>query len=50
MIKGVSRAHLGQIWYHSEPSDVPRCPLFPKPVDGHEPFFCRFLQQICSIV
>ena len=23
MIKGVAHAHLGLIWYHSEPSDVP---------------------------
>ena len=23
MIKGVTHAHLGPIWYHSEPSDVP---------------------------
>ena len=23
MINGVTHAHLGQIWYHSEPSDVP---------------------------
>ena len=36
MIKGVTHAHLGPIWYHSEPSDVPY--LFPKPVTGHEPF------------
>ena len=26
MIKGVSHAHLGPIWYHSEPSDVPYSP------------------------
>ena len=37
MIKGVSHAHLGPIWYHSDPSD--KYPLFPKPVTGHELFF-----------
>ncbi len=26
MIKGVTHAHLGPIWYHSEPSDVPYSP------------------------
>ena len=26
MIKGVTQAHLGSIWYHSEPSDVPYSP------------------------
>ena len=26
MIKGVTDAHLGPIWYHSEPSDVPHSP------------------------
>ena len=43
MIKGITHAHLGPIWYHSEPSDF-RSPLFPKPVTGHE-LFCHFLQQ-----
>ena len=23
MIKGITHAHIGTIWYHSEPSDVP---------------------------
>ena len=31
MIKEVTHAHLGPIWYQTEPSDVP---LFPKPVSG----------------
>ena len=26
MIKGVTHAHLGPIWYHSEPSNVPYSP------------------------
>ena len=26
MIKGVTHAHLGPIWYHSEPSGVPHTP------------------------
>ena len=26
MIKGVTHAHLGPIWYHKEPSDVPYSP------------------------
>ena len=26
MMKGVTHAHLGPIWYHSEPSDVPYSP------------------------
>ena len=26
MVKGVTHAHLGPIWYHSEPSDVPYSP------------------------
>ena len=26
MIKGMAHAHLGPIWYHSEPSDVPYSP------------------------
>ena len=26
MIKGVTNTHLGPIWYHSEPSDVPYSP------------------------
>ena len=30
MIKGVTYAHLGLIWHHSEPSDYG--PIFPKPV------------------
>ena len=38
MIKGVSHAHLGPIWYHSEPG-TSRFPLFPKAVSGHELFF-----------
>ena len=41
MIKGVTHAHLGTIWYHSEPSDVPYSPNQFLALD----FFCRFLQQ-----
>jgi hypothetical protein len=26
MIKGITHAHLGPIWYHSEPSDFPYFP------------------------
>ena len=26
MIKGVTHAHLGPIWYHSEPLDIPYSP------------------------
>ena len=36
--------HLGSIWYHSEPSDVPH---FPKKILGWD-FFCRFLQPTGS--
>ena len=41
MIKGVTHAHLGPIWYRSEPSDVP---YLPNQFLGWD-FFCRFLQQ-----
>ena len=41
MIKGVTDAHLGPIWYHSEPSDVP---YSTNQFLGWD-FFCRFLQQ-----
>ena len=44
MIKGVTHAHLGPTWYHSEPLDVP---VFPKLGTGHE-LFCCFLQQTGS--
>ena len=44
MIKGVTHAHLGPIWYHSEPSDVPYSPNQFLALD----FFCRSLQQHCS--
>ena len=36
--------HLGSIWYHSEPSDVPYSPNQFLAVD----FFCHFLQQESS--
>ena len=37
-------AHLGPIWYYSEPSDVPHSPN-----QFHDlGFFCQFLQQDCS--
>ena len=26
MVEGVTHAHLGPIWYHSEPSDIPYFP------------------------
>ena len=35
MIKGVTHAHLGPIWYHFEPSDVP---YSPNQYTGHELF------------
>ena len=38
--------HLGSIWYHSEPSDVPYFPNQFLALD----FFCCFLQQDCSSV
>ena len=41
MIREVTHAHLRQIWYDSEPSDVPYCP---NQFLGWV-FFCRFLQQ-----
>ena len=41
MIEGVTHAHLGPIWYHSEPSNVP---YSPNQFLGWD-FFCRFLQQ-----
>ena len=44
MIKGATHAHLGPIWYHLEPSDVP---YSPKQFLGWD-FFCRFLQQDSS--
>ena len=44
MIKGVTHAHLGLIWHHSEPSDVPYSPNQFLALD----FFCHFLQQHCS--
>ena len=37
----VTHAHLGPIWYHSEPSDLPYSPNHFLGWD----FFCRFLQQ-----
>ena len=40
MIKGVTQAHFGPIWYHSEPSDG----TSPIQFLGWD-FFCRFLQQ-----
>ena len=44
MIEGVTHIHLGPIWYHSEPSDVPYCP---NQFLGWD-FFYRFLQQTGS--
>ena len=41
MIKEVTDAHLGPIWYYSEPSDVP---YSPNQFLGWD-FFCRFLQH-----
>ena len=41
MIKGVTHANLGPIWYHSEPSNVP---YSPNQFLGWD-FFCSFLQQ-----
>ena len=41
MNKGITHAHLGPIWYHSEPSDVP---YFPNQFLGCD-FDCRFLPQ-----
>ena len=44
MIKKVTHAHLGPIWYHSELSDVPYSPNQWLVMN----FFCRFLQQTGS--
>ena len=44
MIKGVTHAHLGPIWYRSEPSDVP----YSKNQFLGWDFFGRFLQQDSS--
>ena len=41
MIKGVTHAHLGPIWYHSESSDVP---YSQNQFLGWD-FFCSFLHQ-----
>ena len=42
--QGVTHVHLGPIWYHSEPSDVPYCP---NQFLGWGFFYC-FLQQTNS--
>ena len=41
MIKGSLMVHLGPIWYHSEPSDVPYSQNLPRPLS----WFGLFLQQ-----
>ena len=41
MIKGSLMLHLGPIWYHSEPSDVPYSQNLPSPIS----WFGLFLQQ-----
>ena len=41
MIKGSLMLHLGSIWYHSEPSDVPYSQNLPRPIF----WFGLFLQQ-----
>ena len=41
MIKGSLMLHLGPIWYHSEPSDVPYSQNLPRPIS----WFRLFLQQ-----
>ena len=41
MIKGSLMLHLGPIWYHSEPSDVPYSENLPRPIS----WFGLFLQQ-----
>ena len=41
MIKGVTHAHFGPIWYHSEPSDVRYSPNQFLGCD----FFCRYIHQ-----
>ena len=41
MIEGITHDHLGPIWYHSKPSDVP---YFQNQFLGWD-FFCCFLQQ-----
>ena len=44
ILKGVTHAHLGAIWYHSEHSVVP---YSPNQFLGWD-FFCRFLHQYGS--
>ena len=46
MLKGVTHVHVGPIWYHSEPSDVPIAQT--SFLVGT--FFYRFLQQTSSSV
>ena len=41
MIKGSLMLHLGPIWYHSEPSDVPYSQNFPRPIS----WIGLFIQQ-----
>ena len=41
MIKGSLMLHLGPIWYHSEPSDVPYSQNLPRPIS----WFGLFLQH-----
>ena len=41
MIKGITHAHLGPFWYHSEPSDVPYSENLLRPIS----WFGLFLQQ-----
>ena len=57
MIKGVTHVHLGPIWYHSEPSDVPYCPnqflgwdsfnvSYSKPALDDAELFISFLENL----
>ena len=41
MIEGVTHAHLGPIWYHSEPLNVPYSQNLPRPIS----WFGLFLKQ-----
>ena len=45
MIKGVTHAHLGTIWYHLEPSDVPFSPNKFLVLDFFLPFLTATLLQ-----
>ena len=48
MIKGVTHAHLGPIWDHSEPSDVPYSPNQFLGWDFFATSYCKTALVYCS--